>query len=92
MGVVLSLGYAHFQKAIFEFIGQLLIETEEELLEYLVVCAEEEVELAVSFFSCFFFYEDSLFFAERRASIQPFLEDRETFSTSHQHFLLNIAS
>lgn len=62
------------------------------MLEDLVVGAEEEVELAVGFFSCFFFDEDSFFPAERRASIKLVFEDREAFSTSHQHFLLNVSS
>lgn len=47
VGVIFALSDADLQKAVFELVRQLLVETEQELLENLVVCAKEEVELAV---------------------------------------------
>lgn len=55
VGVVFALSDAHFQKSVFEFVRQLLVEPQEELLEDLVVGAEEEVEFAVRFSPGFLF-------------------------------------
>lgn len=46
VGVVFALRDAHFQKSVFELVRQLLVEPQQELLEDLIVSAEEKVKLA----------------------------------------------